>query len=117
MGSENFPQLLFDKVYKDDITRLRSMEEMWKTRRRPEPLDYATILAKFKEGDLPSKGKILRADQRAWTLEENVIIFQDRHVYFNLSTLVALMLFIALCDLANGYKRCKQHQMGQVLPL
>lgn len=91
MGSENFPQLLFDKVYKDDITRLRSMEEMWKTRRRPEPLDYATILAKS-EGDVASKGEILRANQRAWTLEENVIIFRDRHVYLNLSTLIALML-------------------------
>lgn len=93
MGSENFPQLLFDKVYKDDITRLRSMEEMWKTRRRPEPLDYATILAKAQEGKVASKEKILRADQRAWTLEENVIIFQDRHVYFHLSTLLALMLY------------------------
>lgn len=78
MRSENFPQLLFDKVYKDDIIRLRSMEDMWKTRRRPEPLDYNAILAKIEGGDLASKNKILRADQRAWTLEENLIIFKDR---------------------------------------
>jgi ubiquitin-like 1-activating enzyme E1 B len=78
MGSEEFPQLLFDKVYKDDITRLRSMEDMWKTRRRPEPLDYITILAKIEAGEVASKEKILRADQRAWTLEENVVIFKDR---------------------------------------
>jgi ubiquitin-like 1-activating enzyme E1 B len=91
MGSENFPQLLFDKVYKDDITRLRSMEEMWKTRRRPEPLDYATILAKSKESDVASKEEILRADQRPWTLEENVIIFRDRHVFFHTSTLIVLI--------------------------
>jgi ubiquitin-like 1-activating enzyme E1 B len=78
MGSEDFPQLLFDKVYKDDITRLRSMEDMWKTRRRPEPLDYTTILAKIEGGDMASKEEILRADQRAWTLEENIIIFRDR---------------------------------------
>jgi ubiquitin-like 1-activating enzyme E1 B len=84
MGSENFPQLLFDKVYKDDIIRLRSMEEMWKTRRRPEPLDYTTILAKCEAGNVASKAEILRADQRSWTLEENVIIFRDRHVYFHL---------------------------------
>jgi ubiquitin-like 1-activating enzyme E1 B len=92
MGSENFPQLLFDKVYKEDITRLRSMEDMWKTRRRPEPLDYATILAKSNEGDVASKEDILRADQRPWALEENVIIFRDRHVYFHQSTLIALIL-------------------------
>lgn len=92
MGSENFPQLLFDKVYKDDITRLRSMEEMWKTRRRPEPLDYATILAKSEEGNVASKEEILRADQRAWTLEENVIIFKDRYVHFPSRTLLGLML-------------------------
>ena len=78
IGSENFPQLLFDKVYKDDITRLRSMEDMWKMRRRPEPLDYNTTLAKIEAGDMVSKNEILRADQRAWTLEENAIIFKDR---------------------------------------
>jgi ubiquitin-like 1-activating enzyme E1 B len=80
MGSDNFPQLLFDKVYKDDIIRLRSMEEMWKTRRRPEPLDYATIFAKTQEPTMASRDEILRADQRAWTLEENVVIFIDRQV-------------------------------------
>lgn len=78
MDSDDFPRLLFDKVYKDDIIRLRSMEDMWKTRRQPEPLDYSTILAKIQSGDVTSKDKILRADQRAWTLEENVIIFKDR---------------------------------------
>jgi ubiquitin-like 1-activating enzyme E1 B len=78
IGRDEFPQLLFDKVYKDDITRLRSMEDMWKTRRRPEPLDYNTILAKIEGGNIPSRDEILRADQRAWTLEENVVIFKDR---------------------------------------
>jgi ubiquitin-like 1-activating enzyme E1 B len=92
MGSENFPHLLFDKVYKDDVIRLRSMEEMWKTRRRPEPLDYSTILAKIQEHNMPSKDNILRADQRAWTLEENVIIFRDRYVHFYSGILVGLML-------------------------
>lgn len=78
MGSETFPQLLFDKVYQDDIIRLQSMEDMWKTRRRPEPLDYTTILTKIEGSDVLSKEEILRADQRAWTLEENVILFKDR---------------------------------------
>ena len=77
MGSESFPQLLFDKVYKDDITRLRSMEEMWKTRRPPEPLDYKTIIKKATEADV-AKDKVLKDGQRVWTLRENVIVFKDR---------------------------------------
>ncbi len=77
MGSEAFPQLLFDKVYKDDITRLRSMEEMWKTRRAPEALDYATILDAAPAAD-ESIAKILATGQQAWTLRENVLVFKDR---------------------------------------
>ena len=38
MGSEEFPRLVFNKVFKEDIERLRSMEDMWKTRRAPERL-------------------------------------------------------------------------------
>jgi ubiquitin-like 1-activating enzyme E1 B len=77
MGSDLFPQLLFNKVYKDDITRLRSMEEMWKTRRPPEPLDYDTIINETTEADLP-KDKILKDGQRAWSLQENIVVFKDR---------------------------------------
>jgi ubiquitin-like 1-activating enzyme E1 B len=77
MGTEFFPQLLFNKVYKDDITRLRSMEEMWKTRRPPEPLDYDTIIKEAAEVEA-AKDKILRDGQRIWTLQENVIVFKDR---------------------------------------
>jgi ubiquitin-like 1-activating enzyme E1 B len=77
MGTESFPQLLFDKVYKDDITRLRSMEEMWKTRRPPEPLDYETIVKEAGEA-AAVKDKILKDGQRIWTLQENVIVFKDR---------------------------------------
>ena len=77
MGTEEFPQLLFDKVYKDDIERLRSMEEMWKTRQRPNPIDYATIVKESTDAET-RKLKISKEDQRAWTLHENVIVFKDR---------------------------------------
>jgi ubiquitin-like 1-activating enzyme E1 B len=78
MGSENFPKLLFDKVYKDDITRLRSMEEMWKTRRPPETLDYDTLIKEANEAEL-AKDKILKDGQRVWTLQENVVVFKERY--------------------------------------
>jgi ubiquitin-like 1-activating enzyme E1 B len=77
MGTVSFPQLLFNKVYKDDITRLRSMEEMWKTRRPPVPLDYETIMKEAAEVEAV-KDKILKDGQRIWTLQENVIVFKDR---------------------------------------
>ena len=77
MGTESFPQLLFDKVYNEDITRLRSMEEMWKTRRPPEPLDHALVMEKA-TGFEAVKEEILKDGQRVWSLEENVVVFKDR---------------------------------------
>lgn len=78
MGTDSFAQLLFDKVYKDDVVRLRSMEEMWKTRRPPEPLDYATVAAKASDAEA-RKDKIIKDGQKIWTLEENVVVFKDRY--------------------------------------
>lgn len=76
MGTEAFPQLLFDKVYKDDIVRLRSMEDMWKSRRPPEALDYATLSAEA--GNIEAtKQAVLKDDQRVWNLHENLIVFRD----------------------------------------
>jgi len=75
MGTESFPQMLFDKVYKDDILRLRSMEEMWKSRRPPEPLDYATTIKESAHAE--AKDAILKDGQRVWDLHENIIVFKD----------------------------------------
>lgn len=76
MGLEQFPQLLFDKVYKHDIDRLLSMQEMWKTRKAPSPLSYADVT---KSSDFLEvhTDQILKSDQRAWTLHENVAVFKD----------------------------------------
>ncbi|KAF7861815.1 hypothetical protein EAF04_007697 [Stromatinia cepivora] len=76
MGTDAFPQLLFDKVYKDDIVRLRSMEDMWKSRRPPEALDYATLNAEA-GNDQATKEAVLKDDQRVWNLHENLIVFRD----------------------------------------
>lgn len=76
MGTESFPQLLFDKVYKDDIIRLRSMEDMWKSRRPPEPMDYASAIANASDAEA-RKQRIAKDGQRIWSLEENIIVFKD----------------------------------------
>jgi ubiquitin-like 1-activating enzyme E1 B len=74
MGSADFGRQIFNKVFGEDIDRLRSMEDMWKSRKAPEVLDYDTIkpqLAHVQEG-VPSH------DQKVWSLAENVAVFEDR---------------------------------------
>ena len=76
VGTDDFPQMLFDKVFKDDIDRLRSVEDLWKSRRKPDPLTYENVLAQSAEA-LASKDQILTEDQRIWSLEENLAVFKD----------------------------------------
>lgn len=76
IGSEEFPQLLFDKVFKSDVERLRSMEDMWKARQPPQPLDYQTVKEQAKEA-IESKEAILQDGQKVWTLEESLVVFSD----------------------------------------
>ncbi|KID76746.1 Ubiquitin-activating enzyme E1-like [Metarhizium brunneum] len=76
VGTANFPQLLFDKVFNSDIERLRSVEDMWKSRRKPAPLNYDTVFNQATDA-IASKDDILSDDQRAWTLEENLVVFRD----------------------------------------
>ncbi|KAL9096866.1 MAG: hypothetical protein Q9165_000830 [Trypethelium subeluteriae] len=73
MGSEDFPRLVFKKVFEEDIERLRSMEDMWKARRPPEALDLDTIT----QQSLGTGPAIAQQDQVAWTLAENYTVFSD----------------------------------------
>ncbi|KAF1972921.1 hypothetical protein BU23DRAFT_554763 [Bimuria novae-zelandiae CBS 107.79] len=73
MGSEDFAQLVFNKVFKEDIDRLRSMEDMWKTRKPPTALDYQTLLQKA--GNIEKN--IAQKDQVEWTVNENFAVFVD----------------------------------------
>jgi ubiquitin-like 1-activating enzyme E1 B len=74
MGSDDFARKVFEKVYKDDIDRLRSMEDMWKTRQPPVPLNYDE-LSEAAEGISTS---IAQQDQTTWTEAENFAVFCDR---------------------------------------
>ena len=77
MGSDDFSRRVFDKVFKDDINRLRSMEDMWKTRKQPNALDFDEIL-KWADKIEPS---VAQQDQKAWTMAENFTVFCDRYVF------------------------------------
>ncbi|KAH6620847.1 hypothetical protein B0J18DRAFT_209285 [Chaetomium sp. MPI-SDFR-AT-0129] len=76
VGTPDFHQMLFDKVFNADIVRLRSMEDMWKTRRPPEPLVYKDLLEKA-SGVLANKEAVVKDDQKVWSLEENLVVFND----------------------------------------
>ncbi|ORY13543.1 ubiquitin-activating enzyme E1 3 [Clohesyomyces aquaticus] len=73
VGSEHFPRLIFNKVYKEDIERLRSMEDMWRSRRPPQPLDYDEVAKEAVEVG----STIAQKDQTVWTLAENFAVFVD----------------------------------------
>lgn len=73
MGSEEFPRRVFQKVFTDDVVRLRSMEDMWKTRRPPDALQYDELLPLTTNVD----PLIALQDQRSWTVEENVAVFSS----------------------------------------
>ncbi|KAK3304158.1 uncharacterized protein B0T15DRAFT_535673 [Chaetomium strumarium] len=76
VGSPEFHQMLFDKVFNTDIVRLRSMEDMWKNRKPPEALDYKTLLAQASKA-MAAKDAVLKDDQKVWSLEENLVVFKD----------------------------------------
>jgi ubiquitin-like 1-activating enzyme E1 B len=76
MGTPDFPQLLFDKIFNADIERLRSVDDMWKYRRAPEPLKYETLLSQSSEA-FASKESLLSDGQKVWSLEESLVVFQD----------------------------------------
>lgn len=68
--------MLFNKVFDTDIERLRSVEGMWSSRRAPEALQYQTILSRAGEA-LAIKDTLLNDDQRIWSLEESLVVFND----------------------------------------
>lgn len=73
MGTSEFAQAVFDKVFHEDIERLRSMSEMWQSRNPPESLKFETLKA---ETELVKQGQALSSqDQRVWSVEENLAVF------------------------------------------
>ncbi|PHH76288.1 hypothetical protein CDD80_1669 [Ophiocordyceps camponoti-rufipedis] len=76
VGTDAFPQMLFDKVFGSDIERLRSVEDMWKSRRPPEALAFDAVMLQARDA-LASKERILADDQAVWSLEESLVVFVD----------------------------------------
>lgn len=69
--------ILFEKLYNHDINYLLSMDNLWKERARPTPLDYETLAQDSDStGSGCDNGDSL-GKQRLWTLKECVEIFSD----------------------------------------
>ncbi|KAL2830550.1 hypothetical protein BDW59DRAFT_18448 [Aspergillus cavernicola] len=73
MGSAEFTQRVFDKVFKEDVNRLRGMEDMWKSRKAPEPLNFEQL----EEALSTVEPAISSNGQKVWTLSENLVVFKD----------------------------------------
>ncbi|KAG0311885.1 E1 ubiquitin-activating protein uba2 [Dissophora globulifera] len=81
MDTEGFAERVFNKVFFTDIHRLRSMEDMWKTRKPPTPLKYDEILHQTEDlpgaMDATTLEAVTLKDQRVWTLRETVQVFSE----------------------------------------
>ncbi|KAF9355250.1 E1 ubiquitin-activating protein uba2 [Mortierella sp. AD094] len=79
--NEGFAERVFDKVFHGDIQRLRSMEDMWKTRKAPTPLKYGEIISQVDDlptaMDVTAQESITLKDQRVWTLRETAEVFSN----------------------------------------
>lgn len=79
MGSDDFSRNIFEKVFNDDINRLRSMQDMWKTRQPPTALDFDVVSKSSASGGEVGES-VAKRDQVTWTLAENFTVFCDRSV-------------------------------------
>jgi ubiquitin-like 1-activating enzyme E1 B len=73
MGSDSFAKEVFEKVFKEDIERLRGMEDMWKTRKPPQPLEYDAL----QQEATTINTTISASDQQVWPLVGNFTVFSD----------------------------------------
>lgn len=80
MGSDEFSRKIFQKVFQLDVDRLRSMEDMWKSRTPPQSLDFDELSTTAKSVD----ASIAQRDQVVWSKAESFIVFCDRFDFHSL---------------------------------
>lgn len=75
------PVLLIQKLYNDDIRYLLSMDNLWKERAKPTPLDYITLIQDSYDEPHCSKTiddeSLKLGNQRLWSSRECVEILSD----------------------------------------
>lgn len=100
-GTEGFAQRVFDKVFHTDIQRLRSMEDMWKSRKPPTPLKFDDIMSSTEDLQKAMDAATLESqnlkDQRVWNLRETVEVFCDRYELASTFTVQCHSLVSLIC--------------------
>lgn len=82
MISGDFARKVFEKVFKEDIKRLRAVTDMWKPKKSrdpPEPLDFD----KLHEETSSLQAAFSHDDQKVWSVAENFAVFKERLVFLS----------------------------------
>jgi ubiquitin-like 1-activating enzyme E1 B len=74
LGTDEGYRKVYQKVFDRDIERLKDMEDSWKTRQKPQLLDFDALEQKISSVDPAISTK----DQVTWTIEESFAVFRDR---------------------------------------
>ncbi|ORX50334.1 hypothetical protein BCR36DRAFT_290400 [Piromyces finnis] len=79
-GKPEYSEKVFEKIFNLDILRLLRMENLWKTRTKPKPIDneqYKKALEINMEMDNNNNDSKTKDNQKIYTLEENINIFKN----------------------------------------
>ncbi|KAI8920775.1 hypothetical protein DFJ77DRAFT_426178 [Powellomyces hirtus] len=74
-GTPEYGKLVFEKVFTDDVKGLLVMEDLWKNRRPPTPLNFAEATSDPSVTSTPADE--LAWDRKVWSIEENTRVFLD----------------------------------------
>ncbi|KAL7750578.1 E1 ubiquitin-activating protein uba2 [Sorochytrium milnesiophthora] len=75
VGTPEYAELVFTKIFKQDIERLLSMEDMWATRTPPTPLAWETLAGA--DAEHPEGETKVQREQRALSLAESFQLFRQ----------------------------------------
>ncbi|KAH6601531.1 hypothetical protein BASA50_001569 [Batrachochytrium salamandrivorans] len=74
MGAPSYGRLVFEKIFNQDIKRLLTMEDLWKTHTMPVVLDFEALTVGFDGSNIDSMDS-LAFDQVTWDLSQNLRVF------------------------------------------
>merc|ERR1711939_542131 len=77
LGTDGFQKRVVERVFKEDVERLLSMEDMWKHRTKPTPLDYDQLAAAASTSGAASNGAGGIKDQRILNTKDSFDLFVD----------------------------------------
>jgi ubiquitin-like 1-activating enzyme E1 B len=78
MKHPDFIEKVFDQVFHDEILRLKSMEDIWKSRRAPIPLKYVEMKAMSSPKETNELHSPLLPHQHVSSLKDHFELFCSR---------------------------------------